>query len=175
MAGCDLDVIAWIWVRTVNSPNPAFANNAVPLASTFVLSSKKGHEAFVEPIVDDSGYRFAVRKGPLPDDAKAGTKLSRGSFRCVMSGSAISSSYIKAEAGAGRLGTRLMAIAATSGRGRVYLLPTAHTKRLPVPRRTQKTQMSSSSRMPLAFELETTECRNGATSSRASIGRAFGI
>ena len=39
--GRKLTVIAWLWARTVKSPNPAFANVDVPLASTFVLSTKK--------------------------------------------------------------------------------------------------------------------------------------
>ena len=31
-------VIAWIWARTVKSPNPAFSHIDVPLISTFILS-----------------------------------------------------------------------------------------------------------------------------------------
>ena len=51
--GRKLTVIAWLWARTVKSPNPAFANVDVPLASTFVLSTKKGKEAYVEPVLED--------------------------------------------------------------------------------------------------------------------------
>ena len=40
-----LTVIAWLWARTVKSPNPAFAHVEVPLASTFMLSTKPGKEA----------------------------------------------------------------------------------------------------------------------------------
>lgn len=40
--GEELTVIAWLWARTVKSPNPAFSHVDVPLASSFVLSSKKG-------------------------------------------------------------------------------------------------------------------------------------
>ena len=47
--GRKLTVIAWLWARTVPSPNPAFADVDVPLASTFMLSTKKGKEAYVEP------------------------------------------------------------------------------------------------------------------------------
>ena len=42
--GQKLTVIAWVWARTVKSPNPAFSHVDVPLASTFILSSKKGKE-----------------------------------------------------------------------------------------------------------------------------------
>ena len=39
--GRKLTVIAWLWARTVKSPNPAFADVDVPLASSFLLSTKK--------------------------------------------------------------------------------------------------------------------------------------
>ena len=61
--GRKLTVIAWLWARTVKSPNPAFANVDVPLASTFVLSTKKGKEAYVEPVIENGGYRFTVKVG----------------------------------------------------------------------------------------------------------------
>jgi putative DNA methylase len=63
----------------------------VPLASTFLLSTKAGKESWVEPIVEGVTYRFEVRTvaaghGKPPASAKGGTKLSRGAnFRCLMS------------------------------------------------------------------------------------------
>ena len=90
--GQKLTVIAWLWARTVKSPNPAFAQVDVPLASTFMLSTKAGKEAYVEPVIEDGGYRFTVKVGK-PKDAEAaknGTKLARGAnFRCLMSGTPI--------------------------------------------------------------------------------------
>ena len=125
--GQKLTVIAWLWARTVKSPNPAFAQVDVPLASTFMLSTKAGKEAYVEPVIEDGGYRFTVKVGK-PKDAEAaknGTKLARGAnFRCLMSGAPIAGDYIKAEGKAGRMGARLMAIVAEGERGRVYLAPT---------------------------------------------------
>ena len=125
--GRKLKVIAWLWARTVKSPNPAFAHLDVPLVSTFMLSTKKGKEAFIEPVIEDSGYRFTVKMG-TPDDAliaKKGTKLSRGAnFRCLMSGSPIEGKYIKAEGQAKRMAARLMAVVAEGVSGRIYLAPT---------------------------------------------------
>ena len=124
--GRKLTVIAWLWARTVKSPNPAFADVDVPLASTFMLSTKKGKEAHVEPVVQGRGYQFTVKVGPPADvdAAKAGTKLSRGpNFRCLMSGTPIAGDYIKAEGKAGRMSTRLMAIVAEGERRRIYLPP----------------------------------------------------
>ena len=127
LCGQKLTVIAWLWARTVKSPNPAFAHVDVPLASTFMLSTKAGKEAYVEPVIEDGGYRFTVKVGK-PKDAEAaknGTKLARGAnFQCLMSGTPMRGDYIKAEGKAGRMGARLMAIVAEGERGRVYLAPT---------------------------------------------------
>lgn len=123
--GQQLTVIAWLWARTVKSPNPAFAQVDVPLASTFMLSTKTGKEAYVVPMIEVGGYRFTVKVGK-PKDAEAaknGTKLSRANFMCLMSGAPIAGDYIKFEGKAGRIGSRLMAIVAEGDRGRVYLPP----------------------------------------------------
>ncbi|MCY4192356.1 MAG: DUF1156 domain-containing protein, partial [Rhodospirillaceae bacterium] len=123
--GKELTVIGWLWARTVRSQNPAFADVEVPLASSFVLSSKKGKEAWVEPVIEGRSYRFVVRVGTPPPEAKCGTKLSRGSnFRCVMSGSPIAPDFVKSEGMAKRMGARLMAVVAEGDRGRIYLDPT---------------------------------------------------
>lgn len=120
-------VIAWIWARTVKSPNPAFRDVDVPLVSTFMLSTKPGKETSVVPVIEGHEYRFTVQVGvPLDlDAAKSGTKLNRANFRCIMSGTPIAGDYIKSESKAGRMGTRLMAIVAEGQRGRLYLAPTA--------------------------------------------------
>lgn len=124
--GQKLVVIAWLWTRTVKSPNPAFANVNVPLASTFLLSTKVGKEMYVKPVIEDGGYSFTVKMGKPKDDEGAmnGTKLARANFLCLISGAPIAGDYIKAEAKAGRMGARLMAIVADGERGRVYLPPT---------------------------------------------------
>lgn len=125
LLGEKLTVIAWLWARTVKSPNPAFSHADVPLTSTFVLSSKEGKEAYVDPVIDGDSYRFAVRLGTPPDSAKDGTKLSRGAnFQCLLSDTPIEPKHIYSEANAGRMGARLMAIVAEGARGRVYLAPT---------------------------------------------------
>ena len=124
--GRNLTVIAWLWARTVRSPNPAFRDVEVPLASTWMLSTKNGKEAYVEPVVDGRGYRFRVRVGSPPDlrSAKAGTSAGRRkAFRCLMSEVPIPYDYIRSEGRAGRMGARLMALVAEGDRGRVYLAP----------------------------------------------------
>ena len=123
LVGQKLTVIAWLWARTVKSPNPAFSHVDVPLASTFILSSKPGKEAYVQPVIEGDQYRFAVKVGKPPAGAKEGTKLARANFRCLISGVPISGDYIKKEGQAGRMGARLMAIVAEGARNRVYLAP----------------------------------------------------
>lgn len=123
--GEKLTVIAWLWARTVRSPNPAFSHAEVPLASTFVLSSKAGKEAYVQPVIEGDSYQFVVRVGTPPASVHAGTTAGkRSAFICLLSGSPIDYNYIRAEGQAGRMGQRLMAIVAEGARGRVYLSPT---------------------------------------------------
>ena len=122
--GRKLTVIAWLWARTVKSPNPAFSDVEVPLAATFVLSTKSGKETYVEPMMENGRYRFTVRVGTPPESAKNGTKIARGSFRCLVSDVPIRYEYIDDEANAGRMGEILMAIVAEGDRTRVYLPPT---------------------------------------------------
>ena len=121
-----LTVIAWLWARTVRSPNPAFAHAEVPLASTFVLSSKDGKQSYVRPVVEGESYHFTVNFGTPDETVQEGTKaMGRGAnFLCVLSNTPIGGDYIKAEGQAGRMGARLMAIVAEGKRGRVYLAPT---------------------------------------------------
>jgi putative DNA methylase len=113
LVGQKLTVIAWLWARTVKSPNPAFRKVDVPLVSTFMLATKPGKEAYVEIIVEDDGYRFAVKTGKPRNEesAKNGTKLARGAnFRCVMSGEPIEPAHIYAEANAGRMGVSAISL-----------------------------------------------------------------
>ena len=130
--GRNLTVIAWLWARTVKSPNPAFAGVDVSLASTFVLSTKKGKEAYVVPVIEDRGYRFTVKAGTPPESAKNGTKsASSGSpFLCLMSGVPMPFEYLRSEAKAGRMGHRLMAIVAEGDRSRVYLALTEEQEKV---------------------------------------------
>ena len=123
--GRKLTVIAWLWARTVKSPNPAFRHVDVPLATTFMLSTKQGKEAYVDPKVENDRYRFAVKVGlPANVETKAGTSAGkRRAFRCLMSGTPVSYDYIRAEAKAGRMGSCLMAIVVEGSRERVYLSP----------------------------------------------------
>lgn len=130
--GSQATVIAWLWARTVRSPDPAAKGAMVPLVSSFLLSTKEGKKAWVEPVIDPTapdGWRFEVHTRTLlkadEERLKKGTKgEGRGShFSCVLTGAMISGAFIKAEGMAGRMGARLMAVVAEGNRSRVYLSP----------------------------------------------------
>ncbi len=129
-------VIAWIWARTVPSPDPAFSDVQVPIAASFLLSSKKGNEAWVEPIVDRAAktIEYRIRYGGTRAElaaAKEGTKAGRGAhFRCLISDTAITPKHITASGKAGRLGQTLIAIVAEGKRGRAYVEPLADHEKI---------------------------------------------
>ncbi|MFD2262814.1 DUF1156 domain-containing protein [Lacibacterium aquatile] len=129
-------VIAWIWARTVPSPDPAFANVQVPIASSFLLSTKAGKETWVEPIVDKQAktISYRIRHGGTKAEiaaAKEGTKAGRGAnFRCLMSDTAITPDYVKSNGRSGEMGQVLIAIVAEGNRSRAYVAPTEAHERL---------------------------------------------
>ena len=127
LVGQKLTVIAWIWARTVKSPNPAFASIDVPLAASFMLCTKQGKEAYVEPVIEGDSYTFKVKVGTPKDveGARRGTRAGKAQdFMCLISGVPIQRTYIRQEGKAGRLGLRLMAVVVDGPGGRVYLSPT---------------------------------------------------
>ena len=99
--GKKLTVIAWLWARTVKSPNPAFAHVDVPLASTFMLSTKVGKEVYVQPSSQGERYRSRVKIGipKDPEAAKRGTKSGEWQqhFLCLLSGTPMPFEYIRSE------------------------------------------------------------------------------
>ena len=127
--GSEATVIAWLWARTVSSPNPAARGVHVPLASSFVLSSKRGKPAIVVPVLEGSSYRFSVKTDGIDREeftrAGSGTKTGRGAnFRCLITGAPIPGDHIKAEGVAGRMGARLMAVVVDGKDGRMFVPPT---------------------------------------------------
>lgn len=129
LVGKRLTIIAWIWARTVKSPNPAFSHIDVPLASTFVLSSKEGKEAYVLPVIEGGNYYFKVNMGTSPKELEQGTSAGkRKAFRCLVSDVPIDYNYIRSEGKAGRIGQKLMAIVAEGPHGRIYLSPTPNAE-----------------------------------------------
>lgn len=132
LVGKKQTVTAWIWARTVQSPNPAYSDVAVPLASTFLLATKPGKESFVSPVISKKNYRFEVFRTEPPAGAKEGTKSGRGTFRCLLSDAAISSDYLRDEGRAGRLGQRMMAMVTVGKASRHYIAPSQDQEHIAV-------------------------------------------
>lgn len=129
--GSEATVIAWLWARTVRSPDPAAKGAMVPLVSSFILSAKDGKKAWVEPIIDASapdGWRFEVKTGALSAAQEA--KLREGTIgrsnggTCILSGASMPFSYVREQGNTNGLGARLMAIVAEGNRERIYLTAT---------------------------------------------------
>lgn len=122
--GDELNVVAWLWARTVPSPNPALHAKPVPLITSFWLSKKPGQEAYVEPIIEDGDYQFAIRIGKpeKPTTPDGGTKSGKGTnFTCILSGVPLTSQYIKGAGMSGKMGSVLMAVVCEGRRGRVFV------------------------------------------------------
>ncbi len=113
--------IAWIWARTVKSPDPSWPGH-VPLVKSWVLSKKPGRATvWVEPVVDTDAQtiRYRIREGGEPP---RGT-VDGANGVCLATGAPIPASYIKEEGSAGRMDSDLLAVVAESRHGRVYVDP----------------------------------------------------
>ena len=120
--GTEHTVIAWIWARTVRSPNPANPIET-PLVSSWWLSKRKGSEAWISARVVDGQVRYEVRhdaNGPTGVDL--GT-VNRKGARAVGDATPMTLNYVRQEGREGRIGSQLMAIIADGKRGRLYFDP----------------------------------------------------
>src|ERR1019366_8829321 len=117
----EANVIAWLWARTVTSPDPAARGAHVPLVRSFTISPK-GEKHWVEPSVDHEtgSIKYTVRTGGIP--TIKGT-MTRTGGKCLLSGTPTPLDHIRAEGKAGRLGQHLIAIVAEGKRGKVFISP----------------------------------------------------
>ena len=122
LGGGEATVIAWIWARTVKCPNPA-CDCEMPLASTFVLSKKKGKEAWVKPITEGTSVHFEVQYGKCPKEYES-FKVGRSAvFKCPCCGEITTDAYVKQHGKAHEMGSQLMAVVGEGKHGRIYLSP----------------------------------------------------
>lgn len=115
-------VIAWIWARTVKCPNPA-CGCTMPMASSFILSKKRGNEAWVKPIPEGDHVRFEVHSGKCPKEYESFKQGRRAVFKCPSCGEVTTDEYVKQQGKAHGIGSQLMAIVAEGRRGRIYISP----------------------------------------------------
>ncbi|WP_435184842.1 DUF1156 domain-containing protein [Cylindrospermopsis raciborskii G7] len=122
--GGEATVITWLWARTVKCPNPA-CGCQMPLVRSFQLSTKKGKEAWVEPLIEQQEtlapkIRFEVNIGK--GEAPEGTVSRKGAV-CIACKTPVTLDHIRSEGKAGRMNAQLMAIVAEGKSGRIYVSP----------------------------------------------------
>ncbi len=121
-SGGEATVIAWIWARTVESPDPAWDGH-VPLVRSWVLRKAKNNKpvAWIEPIVDQRAQTisYRIREGGTPIE---GT-VHRAQGVCIATGTPITDAYIKTKAVSGAMKESAIAVVAEGRGGRVYLAP----------------------------------------------------
>lgn len=129
--GGEATVIAWIWARTVKCPNP-ICGCEMPLVRSFVLSQKKGKEAWYEPVFEGAQVHYRVHHGGKP--TLEGTVNRKGAM-CAHCGTPVAFPYVRQEGKAGRMGCHLCAVVVDGPHGRVYLpVDAIQTQAAQVPR-----------------------------------------
>jgi putative DNA methylase len=117
-------VIAWRWARTVASPDPQFKRAHTPLVSDWVLSRKKGMNAWIDPVVNISSrdIEYHIRSAGNPPPGTTG----RTAAHCLFSKLPIPLPYIRDEGKAGRLGLHMLSFISVGddgsgpGRRKIY-------------------------------------------------------
>lgn len=119
LGGGEATVIAWIWARTVKCPNPA-CGCEMPLVHSFILSKKKGKEAWIEPLFENGKTTYAVHHEGKP--ALEGTINRKGAV-CAFCNTPVDFSYIRSEEKKGHISSNLCAVVAEGKSGRIYISP----------------------------------------------------
>lgn len=114
-------VIAWIWARTVTCPNPACCAE-VPLVSSLDLSTKKGKEAWLRPVVKGGQVTFQVESGRR--QAEPNKRGQGARFECWVCRGAITPDQVHAQLDTKvKPPDRLLAIVHSDSRKRSYAQP----------------------------------------------------
>jgi putative DNA methylase len=121
--------IAYLWSRTIRCPNPA-CGAEIPLFRQFWLARKANKAVALKPLPNHAAKQvdFTIVEGKAIDfDPSEGT-VARGNAVCLLCHTSADEKYVKAEAQAGRMGHRLVAVVTTRGRGqgRTYRIATNH-------------------------------------------------
>ena len=121
--GEKLTPIAWIWARTVQSPDPAW-NGPVPLVASWLLSKRPGKPlVWIEPIInrENQTITYEIREGGNPTFERT---VTRSGAQCVATHSPIPFPYVRRSGSQGELSSTLMAVVAEGSAGRIYTNPT---------------------------------------------------
>ena len=112
----EVNVIAWIWCRTVKCPNP-MCGCQMPLVKSFCISKKKGNEAYIETKIVGKNISYEVKQGKVADN---GT-VSKNGAKCIFCNQSVDFTYIRNEGREHRLSNKMLAIVAEGKGKRVFL------------------------------------------------------
>jgi putative DNA methylase len=150
--GGEATVIAWLWARTVECPNPA-CGSRMPLVRSFSLSTKTGKRACIIPVLDHAARTVRYRVTTGESDSPEGTVNRRGA-RCLLCGVSVPFDYIRAEGKAGRLRERMTAVVAEGQRGRIYVAPSTTDEDLAASATPEKIPDSEMPEQALGFRIQ---------------------
>jgi len=117
--GQELTVIAWLWARTVRCPNP-ICSKPMPMVRNFMLSTKKGKEVYLHPIINESNscINFEIRTG---NQNVTKHTTDRTGNSCIFCGRFIKKPELRNLACQHGIGEIPLAIVAEGKNGRLYL------------------------------------------------------
>ena len=114
--GYETNVIAWIWAKTIQCPNPACGARA-PLIRSFWLCRKKPNFIHAKPIIEGKEVSFSIEHN---GNAEKETTSGKGA-RCLFCGQPISKAQVRESAITHGITDIPLATVADTGRGRIYL------------------------------------------------------
>jgi putative DNA methylase len=114
--GREVNVIAWLWARTIKCPNPACGAQA-PLVRSFWLCRKKPNYVHEKPVLENKNVSFTIEYGGT---AEKETTSGKGA-RCLFCGQILSKAQVREAATNYGIKDIPLATVADIGRGRIYL------------------------------------------------------
>lgn len=116
--GGEANVIAWLWARTVECPNPG-CGARMPMVHSFWLAKKKPAFVFAKPMLDVNAK--TVRFDPCTSgEAEKETTSGKGA-RCLFCGTVVGKPELRRIATEHGVGNVSLSVVADGPRGRLYL------------------------------------------------------
>lgn len=130
--GTQATPIAWIWARTVKSPDPAWPAH-IPLVRSWELRRRPGKPSiWIQPNVDHKTktISYTIKEGGKPIDGTVG----RQGAVCLATGTSIPFKYVREQASGGNMLLTPIAIVLESSTGRRYVGPSDSIPSIPTPK-----------------------------------------
>lgn len=118
LVGQHLNVIAWLWTRTIQCPNPG-CSARTPMVRSFWLSEKPGKKCFAKPILDHATK--TVRFEIITDGEPPKHTTDRTGARCLFCETSIEKQLLRDISTEYGIPEIPLAIVAEGPHGRVYL------------------------------------------------------